>query len=255
VGDGAPDGGEDAKFDGDDDGDPLCRSTPCDLDTQCGCGDGEACDLDASQFASAGTECRRADQGGQNQSACSAPEDCAPGYSCFGSPGQCRKYCDADGECGFGYCAIQAAYDAGGETAEVPGASLCTKACKPESGSGSGCPDDFGCYFYHRDPNGAPQSGDEYWYTDCRIAAATGGRHDATCSVRGDSDCAPGYNCLRITYTSSDGSSRTEHRCRQTCVWTVNGQPGSRTCAGGRVCRQLNDVVVGDTEYGSCGAP
>lgn len=253
VGEGSPDGGgkaDDPAQDGDEE--DWCAAEPCDLHDQCGCQSGEACDLDGDALASAGTRCRPADPGGQSLATCSRGSDCAAGYGCFGDPGQCRKFCEGDGECGFGYCFIQVVYDAGGgDMQDVPGATVCTKACKPESATGSGCPAEpgFGCSFSYRDPNGAPDSGDEFWYTDCRQAATSGGRHAADCSARGDADCAPGHSCMVISY--SDGSQRDE--CRQICVWMVGDKEGERRCDSGRTCGKLNDVLVGDTEYGACG--
>ncbi|HLU65757.1 MAG TPA: hypothetical protein VKZ63_05750 [Kofleriaceae bacterium] len=243
VGQGGPDAGAE----------DTCPADPCDLYSQCGCEVGQACDLDRSALATGGTECRDVIVGGQSLANCTADEHCAAGYGCFGSPGQCRKYCDGENDCGFGHCIVDIVYDAGGgETVEVPGATLCTKACKPESATGSGCPQDpaFGCFFYYHDPNGAPDSGDELWFTDCRPAASSGGGHNADCSARGDSDCAPGYNCLQVSY--GDGTKR--NQCRQTCVWTVAGEPGERACNGNRVCASLG-IVIGDTEYGYCKDP
>jgi hypothetical protein len=241
VGEATPDAGG-AADDLEQEGEDSCEAEPCEIDSQCGCAAGEACDLDPDALATAGTVCRAADPDGLSDSRCTGDDECAVGYGCFGSPGQCRKYCTGDGDCGTGLCLIQIVYDAGGgEMEDVPGAVVCSKPCKPESADGSGCPDGLGCFFYHRD------SGDQPWYTDCR--AAGGGRHGADCSAGGDSDCAPGYNCLLISF--SDGTERDE--CRQTCVWMSGGEPGGRDCEGGRTCNQLNDVVVGDNEYGSCG--
>jgi hypothetical protein len=226
----------------------TCQADPCELKTQCGCEIGQACDLDPAELPTAGTHCREATPTGQSQAACSTSEECAAGYGCFGAPGQCRKYCAGHNQCGFGHCIINVTYSDGGQSAPVPDATVCSKACKPESATGSGCPSTFGCFPYRYDPNGVPDTGDEFWYSDCRTAATTGGRHDASCEAKGDSDCAPGYNCLRISY--SDGTSA--RRCRQTCVWQVGDKVGDRVCSGGRTCAPLNDIIIGDTEYGSC---
>ena len=251
VGDGAPEDepiGPGELDDEDEEPAGTCEADPCDLHSQCGCEAGEACDLDPAALASGGTECRPATAGAQSQAGCDTGADCAAGYGCFGDPGQCRKYCDGDSDCGFGHCLITVTYSDGGTSTPVPGAEVCSKACKPESPTGSGCPSGLGCFFYYRDPNGSSGSGDEFWYTDCRAAATSGGLHDADCEANGDADCAPGYNCLSISY--SDGT--TAARCRQTCVWEVAGEPGERRCDGGRTCGELNDIIIGDTEYGSC---
>jgi hypothetical protein len=227
-----------------------CSNVPCDLYDQCGCEAGQACDLDNSSLATGATECRPVTEPGQSQANCSRDDQCAAGYGCFGNPGQCRRFCERDGACGLGHCIIQIVYDAGGgDYQPVPDAMVCTKACKPESSAGSGCPQSpqMACNFSYRDPNGQPDSGDEFWYTDCR-PAGTGG-DAADCSAGGDRDCRAGFGCFGITYT--DDSVRSE--CRQICVWEVSGQPGARSCATGE-CRKLagDGVVVGDTEYGVC---
>ncbi|HLU67158.1 MAG TPA: hypothetical protein VKZ63_12830 [Kofleriaceae bacterium] len=228
----------------------ACPGEPCDLYNQCGCSAGEACDLDNSQLATGATECRPIEAGGQSQSNCTRDEQCAAGYGCFGNPGQCRKFCEGDRDCGRGYCMIQIVYDAGGgDWQPVPDATVCTKSCKPESATGSGCPQDpqLGCGFGYRDPNGQPGSGDEFWYTDCRPVGSGGDAAD--CSANGDADCLPGFGCFPITYT--DDSVRDE--CRQICVWAVGGVEGEQACAVG-TCHQFGGggLFIGDTEYGLC---
>jgi hypothetical protein len=123
---------------------------------------------------------------------------------------------------------------------------LCTKACKAEAPSGSGCPDQRACDFYWNDPNGAPDSGDEYWYTDCR-ATGTGG-DAASCATNGGADCQAGFGCFSMTY--SDETVKDE--CRQICVWSVNGSDGLRRCAAGSCHQVEGGLVVAGTEYGIC---
>jgi len=248
---GGPDGGkaDDPGGGGDDDvgGGGSCDDQPCDLYDQCGCESGQACDLDNDALAEGATICRGVTAQGMSTSSCDADEECAGGYGCFGDPGQCRKYCEGDGDCGNGYCSIPISYDAGGgEYEEVPGAHVCTKACKADSAGGSGCPPDRACDFYWEDPNGDGGE-DEYWYTDCRPTGAGGDAAD--CSEGGNDDCLAGFGCFIISY--DDGSER--NQCRQICVWTVAGAEGDRSCAAG-TCNQLGDggIVVGDTEYGAC---
>jgi hypothetical protein len=246
---GGPDGGKaDDPEGGDDDvgGGGTCDKEPCDLYDQCGCESGQACDLDGEHLAEGATICRGISSPGMSTSTCDGDEECAAGYGCFGDPGQCRKYCEADRDCGSGYCNISVVYDAGGgETQEVPGTRLCTKACKADSAGGSGCPSDRACDLYWTDPDG--EGGDaDYWYTDCRVTGAGGDAAD--CAANGNDDCQAGFGCFVITYT--DGSEKDE--CRQICTWTVGGAEGDRSCATG-TCHQLGDgIVVGDIEYGAC---
>ena len=263
AGDGEPDDSEEvpAPGGGDDDGgtggsgDGTCSNEPCDLYDQCGCDAGQACDLDGASLSTGATECRPVHQAGQSQANCSRDEECAAGYGCFGNPGQCRRYCERDGDCGLGHCLIEIVYDAGGgDLQPVPDAMVCTKACKPESSTGSGCPQDpqMACNVSYRDPNGQADSGDEFWYTDCRAAGAGG--DGADCSANGDRDCQAGFGCFQVTYSNESGEVvREADECLQICVWEVAGQPGGRACATG-TCTEFPDpgVIVGDTEYGAC---
>jgi hypothetical protein len=231
---------------GDDDvgGDATCDTQPCDLYDQCGCESGQACDLDSDHLAEGTTVCRGVSSPGMTTSSCDGDEECAAGYGCFGDPGQCRKYCQLDAQCGNGYCNIPIEYDAGGGNyQDVPGAKVCTKACKADSAGGSGCPSDRACDFYWYDDGGPG----DYWYTDCR-PPGTGG-DAASCSASGNDDCLAGFGCFVITYT--DGTDKDE--CRQICIWTVGGAAGDRSCAVG-TCHELggDGIVVGDTEYGAC---
>jgi hypothetical protein len=243
-----PDGGgkeDDPIGGGGGDGDVgTCDKDPCDLYDQCGCESGQACDLDNSALATGGTVCRDITEAGMSTSSCDADEECAAGYGCFGNPGQCRKFCEGDGDCGLGHCIIPIVYDAGGGNyEEVPGADVCTKPCKADAGGGSGCPEDRACDFYWHDDG----SDATYWYTDCRVGGAGGDA--ASCAANGNADCQPGFGCYQITYT--DDTVKDE--CRQICIWTVGGAEGDRSCATG-TCHELggDGIVVGDTEYGAC---
>lgn len=249
-GDDGDDGGGDGGGDGGD-GVDNCAAEPCDLYEQCGCGAGQACDLDGAALATGGTECRGVTAPGQTQSNCSTDEECAAGYSCLGVPGQCRKFCDEDPDCGVGHCIIQIVYEnEAGDLVDVPNGTACTKPCKAESATGSGCPSNpvMGCRFYSIDPNGTPDSGDEYHYTDCNKAAATGGGDAADCSANGDSDCTAGFGCFVITYTDDT----TKNECRQICSFNVSGAEGPRDCNVGTCHNFGTPALVGDTEYGVC---
>lgn len=242
-GDGGGGGGDDGGGGG-----VTCPGEPCDLYDQCGCEAGQACDLDAEAFATGGTMCRAVTTPGQSQADCSTDDECAAGYGCFGDPGQCRRYCEGDGDCGGGHCMIEVIYDAsgGGDWQSVPDAALCTKSCKPESPAG-GCPAERACDFYMEDPNDTPASGDEFWYTDCRPAGDGG--NAASCEADGNDSCQSGMGCFSMTYSEAD----IREECRQICIWTVNGEPGDRSCGTG-TCHEIggDGVVIAGTEYGVC---
>ncbi|HEU5060279.1 MAG TPA: hypothetical protein VFU21_27300 [Kofleriaceae bacterium] len=222
------------------DGDDVtdCPGVPCDLYQQCGCGEGEACDLAEDATSVENTTCRPAGAG-TGSATCDGPEDCAPGYVC--EVGQCWRWCEGDADCGeHSYCLSA--------WADVVGASTCTKSCKPESPDDSGCPEGMACRYYLHDPNGAEEyDGDEFEYTDCNPAGE--GTHGTDCAETGDAGCAAGYGCYSINW--SDGSETTE--CRQICVFTVRGEPAANTCAVG-TCHEWLDpgAVIGDVEYGTC---
>ena len=244
-------------------GGSACGTDPCDLYRQCGCAAGQACTLDPGNYDTAGTQCREITDNGQSNANCSRAEECAAGYDCLGSPGQCRRYCKSDGECGPGaHCLYQIVYDDGsGTSQDVPSTKACTKACKPESTAGLGCPQDpqMACRYYYSDPNGTPDSGDEFYYTDCTAAGAGGDK--ASCEANGDSDCKPGYGCFTIIYCTPDangdctpGTETNKNECRQICVWSVGGKDGARTCdTDGTTCHEdAGQAAVGDIAYGIC---
>jgi len=232
----------------------TCEADPCSLLEQCGCGATQVCDLDGAALATGGTECRDVTAPGTDLASCASSTECAGGYVCLGSPGQCRRYCDSAGgepSCDEGgHCILQVVYDPGGGALEpVPGAVTCTKPCAPEKASDNGCPSDpqFGCRFFRYDPDQTPDSGDEIHVTDCAGAPAPGtAGNEAACEF--SSDCAPGYAC--VTFSGGD-NPRTV--CKQTCVYAVGGVAGPRGCAAG-TCQQYAEPrpIVGTTEYGRC---
>ncbi len=212
-----------------------CPGVPCDLVSQCGCRDSEACDLAPGARTAEDTACRPAGDGSE-RSTCETADDCASGFIC--QEGQCWHWCESDDDCAGGHCLPAF----GG----VVGARTCSKACEPGSATTSGCPDGFTCRYYLHDPDDATE-GDEFEYADC--SAAGEGTHGADCTADGDADCAAGYGCYDISW--DDGSTTTE--CRQICVVSVAGAPADNTCAVGS-CQEWLDpgAVIGDVEYGTC---
>jgi hypothetical protein len=227
----------------------TCPGDPCSLLEQCGCGGQQVCDLDTSNLATAGTACRDVVVPGTEGANCSMDSQCAAGYSCFGAPGQCRRYCAADADCGTdAYCLIQVVF--GSPSMPVPDTTLCTKACTPDAASDNGCPSapQFGCRIIQNDPDGVAASGDEFLVTDCGKASASG-TDGVDCATAGDAACAAGFSCFTIT----QGGNPVGDQCKQLCVFTVDGNPGSRLCGTG-TCTQLtgDPFLVGTTEYGAC---
>ena len=226
----------------------TCTAEPCSLLDQCGCGATQVCDLDRDQLASGATDCRDVTAPGTEQANCASSTECAAGYGCLGVADfmQCRRYCGEDGDCGAGaHCIIEVTYtgDGGGQE-PVPGAVTCSKSCAIEASSANGCPADpqFGCRLFYEDPDGTAESGDEYFFSDCGRAPASGGGDDVTCTSH--ASCKSGYGC--VTFGG-------EKRCKQTCVYGVDGAAGPRVCNGTGTCRQFTDTpMIGTTEYGYC---
>src|SRR5678816_3168401 len=85
-----------------------CPVQPCTILPQCGCPGLSACDLDV--LIGAGTSCRTISTQGRETDACDSLDDCDKGYVCLGpaGSGSCKKYCNADAECGTprGRCAM-----------------------------------------------------------------------------------------------------------------------------------------------------
>lgn len=217
-----------------------CSKQPCSLSPQCGCPTNQACDLKNSELSTGGTECRAVNTAGTDTSTCTAPETCASGYVCLGSPGQCRRWCVGDNDCpGAGsLCLLEVTYT-GGNT--VPGAVTCSKNCDPAGNvNPTGCPTGWGCHVYADDPDGTFGNGDERFLTDCTPTPATGGGDGATCTS--NNSCAAGYDCISLT---SGGT--TTMQCKQTCVY------GGGVCATG-TCQRFAEPrpVIGGVEYGVC---
>lgn len=222
-----------------------CAKQPCSLSPQCGCPANQACDLKNSELSTGGTECRAVSVAGTETSTCTAPETCAAGYVCLGSPGHCRRWCAGDGDCtGAGsLCLLEVTYT-GGNT--VPGAVTCSKACDPVGTvNPTGCPPSdansrWGCHIFADDPDGTFGNGDERFLTDCTTAPATGGGDGVTCTS--NSNCAPGYDCIALTTNGV-----TTNQCKQSCAY-LGG-----VCATG-TCSRFNEPrpVIGGVEYGVC---
>jgi hypothetical protein len=214
-------------------GGEACPTQPCDLHAQCGCSEGDACDLEFLDFEqnqfSDQLACRGVLTPGTERSACSSPSGCAAGYQCIG--GQCRRYCESDAVCGGpgGACVFTRA---GSERSDD---RLCSKSCAPdfEADHRAACPSNFSCYvrFVGADD-------DRRGVTDCLPTGPVG--VDGDCASE---SCGEGLVC--ITFTDGDGnqSSRCQRRCR------VDDQ----TCHDGSACEGFGTpTLVGAIEYGFC---
>jgi hypothetical protein len=212
-----------------------CSKQPCSLAPPCGCPTNQACDLKGSEITTGGTECRAVNNAGTETSTCSAAEDCASGFVCLGSPGQCRAWCATDNDCvGAGaLCLLEVT--SGGNT--VPGAVTCSKNCDPLANvNPTGCPPAYACHIYADDPDQVPNNGDERALTDCTPAGAGG--NGATCTS--NSSCQAGYDCINLTPGGL--------QCKQSCNYF-----NSPVCAAG-TCQRFSEPrpVIGGVEYGVC---
>ncbi len=216
----------------------TCPGDPCQLAPQCGC-PSEACDLDVDQLPTGGVVCREVVAPGTEASACAALDECAAGLVCLG--GHCRSYCNAQTSCPAGQCIVQPVYESmSGSFEPIPGTQVCSKNCSPEKSSNNGCPatPQFGCHFAFHDPDGIAENGDEFFYTDCTRAPASGGGNGADCTTLGDTGCQPGYECV------NQGGDTI---CRQICLVP------SGACTTGTCTAFAGDgLSVGAVEYGVC---
>ncbi len=214
----------------------TCPGDPCQLAPQCGCPTG-ACDLDVDQLATGGLLCREVTMPGTEASACGGLDECAAGLVCLG--GHCRSYCNPQTACPAGQCIVQPVYDSGSGFEPIPGTKVCSKNCSPEKSTNNGCPasPQFGCHPNYHDPDGIADNGDEFFYTDCTRAPASGGGNGANCETLGNAGCQPGYECV---------IQGIDTICRQICL--VSGG----TCSAGSCTAFSEPLLVSGVEYGVC---
>ncbi len=209
----------------------TCPTTPCDLHAQCGCGAGQACDIDFSDLD--GTACRGVATAGDENDTCTAINQCAVGHVCLGdgTNSSCAEYCDADADCNAprGQCVIQLN---NASSQPIPGAVVCSSNCNPATTANPLCPTGWTCDLFS-----ATFGGTDHDIVDCRV---TGARQlDQTCSAT--MACAAGLTCTN-TGTSSI--------CLKVCT-----RPAGTECAtvSGSTCTSFNPTfVVGGSEYGVC---
>lgn len=197
----------------------ACTEDPCKLTVpQCGCGEAEACSVDAS----ATRVCIPAGSA-QPGAACETNASCAPGALCVGyGPGllSCGKFCDTDADCEApgGLCAIE----------PVPGITLCSDNCDLETNAGCQVAG-LSCQFSVRDTEP---------FTLCAPSGA--GTQGAACTDT--SQCAPGFLCL---------ATQVDESCFKWC------DVAAQDCPGGLICQPVEieagvPLVIGNTSYGAC---
>lgn len=198
----------------------------CDPAPQCGCKDGEKCDVVSAEGQTSCGPTGTVPEGG----ACSANSDCMFGDVC--TMAGCRLYCAGQGDprCSpHGACkpfAIQ--------QSSTPGAFYCSHTCDPTSpGSASG-------------PFEACDSGQRCepaadGNSDCLPDVGTG-RQGASCDKSGTPDaqaCAPGFVCLTRNLICAQYCKVAANDCP---VGTCHSNPGTK-------------LFAFDVEIGYCAAP
>ncbi len=214
----------------------TCATQPCDILSQCGCG-ADACDIDNTD--NMGTACRTVFTPGRETATCSNPTRCDAGYVCLvgGNIGSCKKYCDADADCGTprGKCVIEIT-SGGVPLAGIP--ITCSSNCDPTNVVASGlCPATMKCGLFTTTFNGVTHN-----IADCAPATASG-TQGVNCKVGAAADdklCAQDFLCTSV-------DSGTTNNCRRICNKTLNTGCGALTCIG-----FATPNIVGGTEYGVC---
>ena len=212
-----------------------CAAQPCTILPQCGCLGATACDLDTSD--NMGTMCRSVVQPGQETSTCNTQDKCDKGYVCLGGAAfaSCKKYCQADMDCGTprGRCAID--ISAGGMAIQgIP--SVCSSNCNPLLlGAPAECPANYKCGLFTATHFSQPVK-----VTDCTPAGA--GTQGANCksgNLGNESLCAAGYLCTTV-------DAGANFNCRRICNKTANTGCTTGTCIA------FNPAHTVDVEYGVC---
>ncbi len=175
----------------------MAKITNCVLIPQSGCPAGNKCtthDAASTLCDPSGTVPR-----GNTCATVAQVDNCVAGAFCTdegGGIGQCRGFCNKDGDCGFqSYCDF---------TLGMPMKfHVCTQPCTATY-PGSGCTTGLGCTVY----------GDEH--TNCIVPGPVG--ETGACSKI--TDCKSGLACINI------GTSQ----CLRVCKLMVDNCPGITTC-------------------------
>jgi hypothetical protein len=194
----------------------------CDTFPQCGCPNGQACDV----VTVAGiTQCVVAGNVPPYNACDGTNTKCQAGYACVG--GACKSFCDTPATCNGSDC-LQVTYDNAGTPTPIPGMKICSKQCALEN-PGAACGPTLGCFI----------SDQAAGKTDCATGGLGIGAVNCTAvPATPSSTCAPAYVCL------------TSGECRKWCRVGVAGD-----CAAGKSCTAFaapNQIFIGPTEYGVC---
>lgn len=214
-----------------------CAAQPCDILAQCGCA-GAACDIDGSDGM--GAACRAITTAGHETSTCTSPGRCDAGFVCLTADniGTCRKYCDADADCGTprGKCVVDINDGTGNPLTGIP--TTCSSNCDPTNVAAGGCPPTMNCGVFTTTHLGVAQN-----IAQCAPATATG-TQGVSCGPAGAPDdklCAPDFMCTTVTAGGANN-------CRRVCNKTLNtGCTGLLTCIG-----FTTPLTLAGTEYGVC---
>ncbi|MBP6633876.1 MAG: hypothetical protein KA297_30940 [Kofleriaceae bacterium] len=212
----------------------TCPTSPCDLQAQCGCPGGQACDIDFTDLV--GNACRAVTTPGDENDTCASQSACAAGWVCVGDAAgtSCEEYCDADTDCGAprGRCVVQLV---DGSAQPIPGAVTCSSGCDPTGVvTGGVCPAAWKCSLA-----GATFLGSAVDIVDCTPAGA--GTVGAGCT--GDNQCAAGTLCI-----DNDGGGPNPTACNRICQL-----PGGGQCGVGQACVGFAPAfLVNGFEYGIC---
>jgi hypothetical protein len=212
-----------------------CATQPCDILSQCGCVGGSACDVDGTDLN--GTACRTiaataVGEGG----GCSNVSGCQAGTVCLGNaPGVCKKYCDANTDCGQprGQCLIEITDG----TNPIPGVpKTCSSSCDPTNVAAGGCPAaaNVKCGLFN---TGATTNIN---FVDCAAAGTLVQGGNCGPSPGNDALCGPNFLCTSVTAGV--------FACRRTCI-----VGGTGICVGAQTCIPFNPVfMLGAVNYGVC---
>jgi hypothetical protein len=213
-----------------------CATQPCSILPQCGCGGGNACDIDVSD--NTGTACRSVATPGTETAACNAINQCDKGFVCLGGSAyaSCKKYCTGDADCGSprGQCVIDITAN-GTPLMDIP--SVCSSNCEPTSTNSLECPPTYKCGLFT-----VSHGGSTVRIADCSPAGAgTQGASCASGTMGADNLCAKGYLCSTTT-------TDTAFKCRRIC------QKAASNC-GAAMCLSFSPIfTIGapPVEYGIC---
>jgi hypothetical protein len=212
-----------------------CATQPCDILTQCGCTSNAACDVDGNDLDGPACRAVAANAAGEGGECAGGVTTCQPGTVCIGNLcSVCKKYCDADAECGQprGKCIIEIT-DGTNPIPNIP--KVCSSNCDPANVNVGGCPTGMKCGFFVAPGN--------VTIVDCDVAQT--GVQGTNCEVgttnTGNEEiCGPGFTC-----TTLDNNA---FNCRKVCNRTAN-----TGCVGAQTCIAFDPaLIVAGTEYGVC---